>query len=141
MSLQAQWVNQLKKELKTDSFSEFQSEIEGLSWDFSDNNKHLPNFDFSSKYNTPCVFFSYYNVVNEKHSNTEILKVIRALGSKITKSRLPKYLSDPFYCGWIANKHLNGRVVKGLHEPLISKEMFLKIIKMIFLLNIQIYRV
>jgi hypothetical protein len=34
MSLQAQWVNQLKKELKTDSLSEFQSEIEGLSWDF-----------------------------------------------------------------------------------------------------------
>ena len=60
-------------------------------------------------------------------SNTHILKVIRANGSKITKSRLPKYLSDPFYCGWISNKHLNGKVVKGLHEPLISEEIFLKV--------------
>ena len=68
-----------------------------------------------------------FEMLSIGHSITEILKVIRANGSNITKSRLYKYLRDPFYCGLIANKHLNGRVVEGLHEPLISKEMFLKI--------------
>ncbi len=60
-------------------------------------------------------------------SNTVILKVIRSLGSKITKSRLPKYLADPFYCGIIVNKHLDGRYVEGKHEPLVSKELFLRV--------------
>ena len=83
---------------------------------------------YTLKFNEEAVFIKKaFEMKSNGCSNTEILKVIRALGSKITKSRLPKYLSDPFYCGWIANKHLNGRVVKGLHEPLISEEMFLKI--------------
>lgn len=70
-----------------------------------------------------------FEMKSNGYSNTEILKVIRALGSKITKSRLTKYLSDPFYCGIIRNKHLDGDVVEGKHEPLISKELFLKINK------------
>ena len=83
---------------------------------------------YTLKFNEEADFIKKaFEMKSDGCSNTEILKVIRALGSKITKSRLPKYLSDPFYCGWIANKHLNGRVVKGLHEPLISEEMFLKI--------------
>ena len=83
---------------------------------------------YTLKFNEEAVFIKKaFEMKSNGCSNTEILKVIQALGSKITKSRLPKYLSDPFYCGWIANKHLNGRVVKGLHKPLISEEMFLKI--------------
>ena len=68
-----------------------------------------------------------FEMKSKGYSISKILKVIRANGSNITKSRLYKYLCDPFYCGMIVNKHLNGRVVEGLHEPLISKEMFLKI--------------
>jgi methylmalonyl-CoA mutase len=117
MSLQAQWVNQLKKELKTDSLSEFQSEIEGLSWDFSDNNKHLPNFDFSSKYNTPCVFFSYYNVVNEKHSNTEILKDLNQgiQGILICWDNTPNF--DVLFNG-ILFEYIQTRVIISTHEDL-----------------------
>ena len=83
---------------------------------------------YTLKFNEEAVFIKKaFEMKSNGCSNTEILKVIRALGSKITKSRLPKYLSDPFYCGWIANKHLNGSVVEGLHKPLISEEMFLKV--------------
>jgi site-specific DNA recombinase len=83
---------------------------------------------YTLKFNEEAVFIKKaFEMKSDGCSNTEILKIIRSLGSTITKSRLPKYLSDPFYCGWIANKHLNGRVVKGLHESLISEEMFLKV--------------
>jgi DNA invertase Pin-like site-specific DNA recombinase len=61
------------------------------------------------------------------YTNSDILRKVKAMGSTITKSRLPRYLLDPFYCGIIANKHLNGRCVQGKHEPLISEELFLKV--------------
>ena len=68
-----------------------------------------------------------FEMKSNGYANTDILKKIRALGSSITKSRLPIYLSNPFYCGMINNNHLNGRVIQGKHEPLISKELFLKV--------------
>lgn len=73
MSQQEQWVNQLKKELKSESLSEFQSEIEGLRWEFKDNNESLPSFDFSNTNNVPCTFYSFYKVNDAKQSNIEIL--------------------------------------------------------------------
>ena len=71
---QEQWVNQLKKELKAESLSEFQSDIEGLRWEFTDNNKSLPSFDFSNTSNETCTFYSFYKVKHAKQSNIEILK-------------------------------------------------------------------
>ena len=59
------------------------------------------------------------------YTNSAILVRINANGSVITKSRLPNYLKNPFYCGYIASKHLDGEVVKGLHKPIISEELFL----------------
>jgi methylmalonyl-CoA mutase len=74
MSQQEQWVNQLKKELKAETLSEFQSDIEGLRWEFTDNNKSLPSFDFSNTSNASCIFYSFYKVKDAKQSNIEILK-------------------------------------------------------------------
>lgn len=70
---------------------------------------------------------SAFEMKSNGYSNTDILKKIRALGSSITKSSLSRYLTNPFYCGIINNKHLNGRVIQGKHEPLISQELFLKV--------------
>ncbi|MFM1809403.1 MAG: hypothetical protein RLZZ382_628, partial [Bacteroidota bacterium] len=69
MSQQEQWVNQLKKELKAESLSEFQSDIEGLRWEFTDNNESLPSFDFSNSSNATCTFYSFYKVKDAKQSN------------------------------------------------------------------------
>ncbi len=59
--------------------------------------------------------------------NDEILSRLKALGVKIYKQKLSMVLSNPFYCGIIANTMLNGKLVEGTHEKLISQELFLKI--------------
>ena len=63
------------------------------------------------------------------YTNSAILVRINANGSTITKSRLPHYIKNPFYCGYIASKHLEGEVVKGQHEPIVSEELFLLVNK------------
>jgi len=59
--------------------------------------------------------------------NEQILSELRALGLKIYKQKLSQIFGNPFYCGLIANKMLNGKLVEGIHEKLISKELFLKV--------------
>jgi methylmalonyl-CoA mutase len=74
MSLQEEWVNQLKKELKSSELRTFHSEIEDLRWEFTDNNTPLPSFDFSLKYHADLTFFSFYKVIDSIESNREILQ-------------------------------------------------------------------
>lgn len=63
----------------------------------------------------------------EGMSNQEVMERLEAMGLKIYKQKLTKILKNPFYCGLIAHGMLNGRVVEGLHEKLISQELFLKV--------------
>lgn len=62
----------------------------------------------------------------DKLTNAEILVKLNALGLKIYKQQLCKILANPFYCGLMAHNILNGEVVQGRHEPIVSKEIFLK---------------
>ena len=64
---------------------------------------------------------------NEGVSNVEVIKRLSALGLKITPERCTEVLRNPFYCGLIAHKLLEGKVIEGKHERLISKEVFLKV--------------
>jgi len=48
-------------------------------------------------------------------------------GITLCKQRIAAILRNPFYCGLISHNMLDGAVVPGNHEPLISKELFLKI--------------
>jgi site-specific DNA recombinase len=59
--------------------------------------------------------------------NEEILQRLQALGLKTYKQKLSMILSNPFYCGIISNKMLNGKLVEGKHEKLISPELFLQV--------------
>jgi site-specific DNA recombinase len=59
--------------------------------------------------------------------NDEILSRLQALGVKIYKQKLSMILSNPFYCGIIAHKTLNGKLVVGDHEKLITQDLFLRI--------------
>ncbi len=59
--------------------------------------------------------------------NEEILAQLKAKGLNIYKQKLSMTFSNPFYCGLIANKMLNGRLIDGQHEKLVSKEVFLKV--------------
>ena len=60
-------------------------------------------------------------------ANTLIMSRLKALGSSISKSRLPGYLKNIFYAGYIASPYLDGEVVKGRHQEIIPLELFYKV--------------
>lgn len=59
--------------------------------------------------------------------NEAILDRLRSMGVSLNKQHLTKLLKNPFYCGLICHNMLDGEVVEGEHEHLISKELFLKV--------------
>jgi site-specific DNA recombinase len=59
--------------------------------------------------------------------NEEILVRLKTLGLNIYPQKLCKILVNPFYCGILSHGMLEGKVVDGVHEKLISKELFLKV--------------
>ena len=48
-------------------------------------------------------------------------------GLKICHQHMSKILRNPFYCGMMAHNMLEGKVVEGNQEQLVSKEVFLKV--------------
>jgi site-specific DNA recombinase len=64
---------------------------------------------------------------NEGLRNIEIVKKCKALGLNICEKRLKEIFRNPFYCGVMSHNLLNGEVVKGKHEQLISEEIFFKV--------------
>lgn len=69
---------------------------------------------------------AFYWKAEDQLSNVEILKKLKGLGLKISKQQLTKILANPFYCGIMTHNVLEGEVVMGRHEKLISEEIFLK---------------
>ncbi len=59
--------------------------------------------------------------------NEAILAKLRAMGVNIYKQKLAAILANPFYCGLLCHGMLEGRVIDGTHEKLISKELFLRV--------------
>lgn len=60
-------------------------------------------------------------------SNTQISRQMATMGFKVSNKLLTDMLRNPFYCGYISHKLLDGRIIKGNHEALISEEIFLKV--------------
>jgi site-specific DNA recombinase len=59
--------------------------------------------------------------------NEDIMEKLRAAGVPMYKQQLTKILKNPFYCGLVCHGLLEGQVVEGTHEQLISREIFLKV--------------
>ena len=59
--------------------------------------------------------------------NVEIARRLNKMGMNISEKRMIELFTNPFYCGLIVSKMLPGQVIEGKHEPLISKELFLKV--------------
>jgi len=59
--------------------------------------------------------------------NQKILTKLNVLGLTLYKQKLTKILANPFYCGLMRHGMLDGKVIEGNHEKLISKELFLKV--------------
>lgn len=60
-----------------------------------------------------------------------INEVIRARlaerGLKLNHQRISGIFRNPFYCGLMAHNMLEGKVIEGNHEQLVSKDIFLKV--------------
>lgn len=52
---------------------------------------------------------------------------LKALGLNIYHQKLTKIFKNPFYCGLIVHTALEGKVIEGIQEKLISREIFLKV--------------
>lgn len=63
---------------------------------------------------------------NESVTIVEIVKRLEAHDLKIKHNRVSAILSNPFYCGLISHSLLNGEIKNGIHEKLISEEVFIR---------------
>ena len=59
--------------------------------------------------------------------NHIIAERLRPYGLDLSKQTVHKILTNPFYCGLISHKMLDGEIVKGKHPALITKEEFLQV--------------
>ena len=55
---------------------------------------------------------------------TRIIERLKARGLKISKQHLSACLRNSFYCGRLEHKYLNGNVIRGKQERLISEALF-----------------
>ena len=63
----------------------------------------------------------------EQVSNEEARERLAKLGLKISHQQMSSIFRNPFYCGLLSHNLLEGQVVEGGHEKLISREIFLKV--------------
>ena len=60
-------------------------------------------------------------------SDEAIRKRLATKGISLCHQRVAEILRNPFYCGLIAHRQLNGQVIQGNHEGIVSKELFLQV--------------
>ncbi len=65
--------------------------------------------------------------VNEGIRNEECINRLDNLGMKVARQSMSAIFKNPFYCGLMAHNLLEGKLIEGNHEKLISKEIFLKV--------------
>lgn len=60
-------------------------------------------------------------------SNEAIRGRLEMLGWKVGHQRVTDFLSNPFYCGMVVHKALEGEVVEGIQEKAVTREVFLQV--------------
>jgi site-specific DNA recombinase len=63
----------------------------------------------------------------EQITNEEVRIRLEKLGLKIPRQTMSDILRNPFYCGYMSHNFLEGKVVKGNHEALITPDLFFKV--------------
>ncbi len=69
---------------------------------------------------------AFYWKAEDRLTNAEIIQRLKNAGLNMWKQKLAEILTNPFYCGIMSHNLLNGEVIEGKHEKLISREIFLK---------------
>ena len=60
-------------------------------------------------------------------SNEEVRNKLAEQGLNLPNQRVSDMLHNPFYCGLIVHTALEGKIVEGIQEKAVSKEMFLHV--------------
>lgn len=60
-------------------------------------------------------------------SNEDVKDRLAGRGLKISHQRLSALFRNPFYCGLIVHKALDGEIIEGIQEKAVSRELFLKV--------------
>lgn len=60
-------------------------------------------------------------------TNEEVRSKLAEHGLKLSNQRVSDFLRNPFYCGLLVHSALEGRVIEGIQEKVISKEIFLEV--------------
>ena len=64
----------------------------------------------------------------EQNLSNESIKIKLAhLGLKVSHQFISHFFRNPFYCGLITHNSLEGKLIEGNHEKLISMEVFLRV--------------
>ena len=69
---------------------------------------------------------------DENLTNEEVRVKMKAMGLDLPKQCWSRIFRNIFYAGYFSHPFLEGDVIKGPHEPLVSLEMFLKVNGMLF---------
>ena len=64
---------------------------------------------------------------NEGLSSQDIIKRLKLQKLIVSQQRLSEIFRNPFYCGLLVHTQLEGKVLEGKHEPLVSRELFLSV--------------
>lgn len=68
----------------------------------------------------------FYWKAKERMPNIEIQKRLLSYGLNFRLRRISEILSNPFYCGKMVHKALEGEIADGKHEKLVSEAIFLE---------------
>ena len=63
----------------------------------------------------------------ENLSNETIRERLSLVGLKLNHQRISELFRNPFYCGLMVHKMLEGKVVEGNQQRMVSREVFLKV--------------
>jgi hypothetical protein len=79
----------------------------------------------------PLIRKAFELVGSGLHTKAEVLRIVTEMGLRTTRNNSPlppqtfvEMLKKPVYCGWVCPPSLRDLRVKGLHEPLVSEELF-----------------
>ena len=87
-------------------------------------------FIIPDKKTAPLVKMAFELKTNFRLSDVEIAKKLNAAGYASphrTEKHLNLIFKNPFYCGLLVHSVIPNEIIEGKHEPLISKETFLKV--------------
>lgn len=68
----------------------------------------------------------FYWKAKERMPNVEIQQRLKSYGLNYCLRRIGEILTNPFYCGKMVHKALEGEVVDGKHEKIVSAAIFLE---------------